>query len=91
MASETKSSKVFSLEGRGLKLDTAADVEKYIKPLRDMEDIEEIRLLGNTLGMEACEALGEVLKTKKTLQVSFYCLCDEISTHLPILLGCKLG
>jgi Ran GTPase-activating protein 1 len=62
-------SKIFSLEGKGLKLDTKEDVEKHIKPLRDMNDVEEIRLLGNTLGVEACKVLGEVLETKKTLQV----------------------
>ena len=62
--------KIFSLEGKGLKLDTAADVEAHIKPLREMEDVEEVRFLGNTLGVEACKVLGEVLETKKTLQVS---------------------
>lgn len=60
--------KVFSLEGKCLKLDSAADVEAHIKPLVDMQDVEEIRLLGNTLGVEACKRLGEVLETKKTLQ-----------------------
>ncbi|KAE8441545.1 hypothetical protein EG329_004853 [Mollisiaceae sp. DMI_Dod_QoI] len=62
--------KVFSLEGKGLKLDTAVDVEAHIKPLVEMQDVEEIRLLGNTLGVEACKRLGEVLETKKTLQVA---------------------
>jgi Ran GTPase-activating protein 1 len=70
MAPDTKSTKIFSLEGKGLKLDTAADVEAHIKPLREIEDIEEIRLQGNTLGVEACKVLGEVLETKKTLQVT---------------------
>jgi Ran GTPase-activating protein 1 len=65
--------KIFSLEGKGLKLDTAADVEAHIKPLRDTEDVEEVRFLGNTLGVEACKVLGEVLKTKKSLQVRSYC------------------
>jgi len=61
--------KIFSLEGRGLKLDTAADVEAHIKPLKEMNEVEEVRFLGNTLGIEACKAIGEVLETKKTLQV----------------------
>jgi Ran GTPase-activating protein 1 len=61
--------KLFSLEGKALKLDTAADVELHIKALREMNDVEEIRLQGNTLGIEACKVLGEVLETKKTLQV----------------------
>ncbi|KAN0110407.1 RNI-like protein [Hyaloscypha variabilis] len=62
--------KIFSLEGKGLKLDTKEDVEVHIKNLREMQDVEEIRLLGNTLGVEACKVLGEVLETKKTLQVA---------------------
>jgi len=64
------SKKIFSLEGKGLKLDTAADLEPHIESLRSMSDVEEVRFLGNTLGVEACKALGEVLETKKSLQVS---------------------
>ena len=63
-------SKVFSLEGKGLKLDTAQDIEPHIAPLIAMDDVEEVRFLGNTLGVGACERLGEVLATKKTLKVS---------------------
>ena len=63
------STKIFSLEGKGLKLDNAVDVESHIKPLREMTDVEEVRLLGNTLGIEACKIIGEVLETKKSLQV----------------------
>jgi len=65
MATNTK---LFSLEGKGLKLDTAADVEAHIKPLRE-HDVEEVRFQGNTLGVEACKVLGEVLQTKKNLEV----------------------
>lgn len=67
-----KPTKIFSLEGKGLKLDTAKDLEPHIKSLREMSDVEEIRLLGNTLGVEACKVLGEVLETKKSLQVSLF-------------------
>lgn len=63
-------SKVFSLEGKALKLDTAQDLEAHIAPLRASDDVEEVRILGNTLGVEACKLLGEVLATKKTLKVS---------------------
>jgi len=66
MASSTK---IFSLEGKGLKLDTAEDVEAHIADLRAMDDVEEIRLLGNTLGVGACKLLGEVLSSKKSLRV----------------------
>ncbi|KKA27513.1 hypothetical protein TD95_001826 [Thielaviopsis punctulata] len=64
----TVSAKVFSLEGKGLKLDSAADIEPYIAPLREMADVEEVKLLGNTFGIEACKALGQVLATKNTLK-----------------------
>ncbi|OAA68462.1 ran GTPase activating protein 1 [Niveomyces insectorum RCEF 264] len=62
--------KVFSLEGKGLKLDTAADLEPHIAELLTADDIEEVRLLGNTFGVGACKRLGEVLATKKNLQVA---------------------
>ncbi|ATY62445.1 ran GTPase activating protein 1 [Cordyceps militaris CM01] len=63
------SKKIFSLEGKGLKLTTAADVEPHIAALR-ANDVEEVHLLGNSLGIEACKVLGEVLATKKNLQVA---------------------
>ncbi|KAI6087894.1 RNI-like protein [Hypoxylon rubiginosum] len=62
--------KVFSLEGRVLKIDTAQDLEAHIGPLQAMEDVEEVRILGNTLGVEACKLLGEVLATKKSLKIA---------------------
>ncbi|RSL66716.1 hypothetical protein CEP54_003611 [Fusarium duplospermum] len=64
------SDKLFTLEGKGLKLDTAADLEPHIAPLRAQDDVEEVRLLGNTLGVGACKLLGEVLATKKGLRVA---------------------
>ncbi len=64
------STKIFSLEGRSLKLDTAEDLEPHIATLRAMDDLEEVHILGNTLGVGACKLLGEVLATKKTLKVS---------------------
>jgi len=60
--------KLSSLEAKGLKLDTADDVEAHIADLR-ANDVEEVRLLGNTLGVGACKLLGEVLATKKNLRV----------------------
>ncbi|KAF4123936.1 Ran GTPase-activating protein 1 [Geosmithia morbida] len=66
----TDSKKIFSLEGKGLKLDTEADLEPHIAPLREQDDVEEVRLLGNTLGVGACKLLGEVLATKKGLKIA---------------------
>ncbi|KAH7328622.1 hypothetical protein B0I35DRAFT_473306 [Stachybotrys elegans] len=61
---------LFSLEGKGLKLDSAADIESHIAALRANDAVEEVRLLGNTYGVEACRVLGEVLATKKSLKVA---------------------
>lgn len=64
------SNKIFSLEGKGLKLDTTQDIEPHIKDLKENNDVEEVRLLGNTLGIGASEALAKVLETKKKLQIA---------------------
>ncbi|WPH00055.1 Ran GTPase-activating protein [Acrodontium crateriforme] len=60
--------KVFSLKGQALKLDTAADLEKHIKPLQDSSDVEEVHIEGNTIGVGAAEALAKILETKHTLR-----------------------
>lgn len=74
------SEKLFSLEGKGLKLTTAEDIEPHIKALQENDAVEEVRFLGNTLGIEACEALAKVLETKKSLKVClpFSCICVDI-------------
>lgn len=61
---------VFSLEGQGLKLDTAADIEPHIKPLHDATNIVEVRLLGNTLGVGASEALAKALESQRHLEIA---------------------
>jgi hypothetical protein len=64
-------SKVFSIQGRGLHLDTAADIEPHLRDLRAVRDtVEEIHLGGNTLGVEASLALSKVLKELTALKVS---------------------
>ncbi|KAJ2357230.1 Ran GAP Rna1, partial [Coemansia erecta] len=62
--------RIYSLEGKGLKLTTAEDIEPYLAELRAHPNLEELRLNGNTLGAEACKALASVLKTKTTLKVA---------------------
>lgn len=67
---KTHDTSVFSLAGKGLKLDTAADVEPYLQSLRDQEGLEVLILSGNTIGVGAAQALAEVIKTKKNLKVA---------------------
>lgn len=57
----------FSLHGRGLRLDTAADIAPLLAPL-DPATLEEIHLGGNTLGVDAANALAAFLQQTKVLK-----------------------
>ena len=46
-------SRVFSIEGRGLKLETAEDVQDFVNSILEIEDLEQVTLSGNTFGVEA--------------------------------------
>ncbi|KAJ1923348.1 Ran GAP Rna1 [Tieghemiomyces parasiticus] len=61
---------VYSLEGKGLKLTTAADIEPYLAEIRDVPTLELLQLNGNTIGPEAAKALADVLKTKSSIKVA---------------------
>ncbi|KAJ1673718.1 Ran GAP Rna1 [Spiromyces aspiralis] len=65
----TSDSRIFSIEGRGLTLTTAEDIKEWIEAIHNVQDLEEIRLNGNTIGVEAAEALAQVLNSKPTLRV----------------------
>lgn len=58
---------VFSVEGRGIKFNTAADIAPFLDDLKD--DVVEIRLSGNTFGVEASQALAAKLRNKAKLEV----------------------
>jgi Ran GTPase-activating protein 1 len=66
------SAKVFSLQGKSLKLDSRSDIEPHLKDV-DPTVVEEIHLGGNTIGVEAARALAEVLEKTTVLKV-----CGEI-------------
>lgn len=78
-------SKIFSLVGQGLKLDTKADIQQHLEKLDQITDLEEIHLGGNTLGVEACQALADVLKNKKTLKVADFAdiFTGRLITEIP--------
>lgn len=64
------SSKSFSILGKNLKANTRADIEPYLVELRGLKDVEEVHFGGNSLGVEACQAIAEVLQVTKSLKVS---------------------
>ncbi|KAJ5219950.1 Ran GTPase-activating protein 1 [Penicillium chermesinum] len=88
--------KIFSLDGKGLKLDTAEDIEAHIKPLTESTDYTEIHFGGNTLGIGASERLAAVLATQKNLEVADFAdiftsrLLSEIPPALKALLNAIL-
>ena len=88
---------IFSLANKSLRLNTAADLEPHISPLRELPSITEIHLNGNTLGVPACESLAPILCTKSSLQVANLAdiftsrLLSEIPTALSALLTSLLN
>lgn len=62
------SSKVLSLHGKALKLDSRADIEPWLKDV-DPTILEEIHLGGNTIGVDASKALAEFLEKTSVLKV----------------------
>jgi hypothetical protein len=62
--------KEFSILSLNIRANTSSDLEPHLTRLREMDDVEIVRLGGNSLGVEACEELAKVLKDKKSLKVS---------------------
>ncbi|RKO92071.1 hypothetical protein BDK51DRAFT_11404, partial [Blyttiomyces helicus] len=58
-----------SIEGRSLKLNSAADVQPFVDSINAIHGLTEIRLSGNTFGVEAARAIAAALKDKHELRV----------------------
>lgn len=54
---------VFSLAGKGLKIDTAEDVDEHIGSLASSTTVTHVDLSGNTLGVGACAAFATIFVT----------------------------
>ncbi|WFC98435.1 Ran GAP Rna1 [Malassezia yamatoensis] len=76
---------VFSLEGQNLKLDTKEDIAPYIQQLEKLDPLHEVHLGGNTLGVGACTAVAEVLRTKTQLKVADFAdiFTGRLITEIP--------
>ena len=64
----SSSIRVFSLQGKSLKLDSRSDIEPYLNDV-DPTLIEEIHLGGNTIGVEAAKSLADFLAKATVLKV----------------------
>ncbi|KAK7015157.1 Ran GAP Rna1 [Paramarasmius palmivorus] len=62
-------SRVVNLRNQGLKLESAAAIDDLFKGI-DLADVEEVILTGNTLGVDAAEGLGNVLRKMTKLKVA---------------------
>ncbi|KAL8768553.1 MAG: hypothetical protein Q9209_005238 [Squamulea sp. 1 TL-2023] len=61
------SNSTFSLEGRGLKLDTEDDAKSHTQDIKSTTTYKHISLSGNTIGAPACTALAPLLSTQTSL------------------------
>uniref|UniRef100_A0A3B4X831 Ran GTPase activating protein 1b n=1 Tax=Seriola lalandi dorsalis TaxID=1841481 RepID=A0A3B4X831_SERLL len=58
-----------SYKGLGLKLDNAESVEELVREIEQYQGLRALRLEGNTVGVEAAQAIAKALESKDLLQV----------------------
>ncbi|XP_056263587.1 ran GTPase-activating protein 1a isoform X2 [Pseudoliparis swirei] len=61
-----------SYKGQGKKLDDAESVEEMVKEIQDFEDLQALRLEGNTVGVEAAKAIAKALETKSKFKRCYW-------------------
>ncbi|ESK95236.1 ran gtpase-activating protein 1 [Moniliophthora roreri MCA 2997] len=81
------SAAIFSLQGRGLKLDSRDDMAKQLNGI-DAAKIEEIHLGGNTIGVDASLELAEFLKKAINIKVADFAdiFTGRLITEIPAAL-----
>ncbi|XP_073684238.1 ran GTPase-activating protein 1b isoform X1 [Garra rufa] len=57
-----------SYKGRGLKLDNAESVKEIVQKIEQCQGLQSLRLEGNTLGVEAAQAIAKALEVKRELE-----------------------
>ncbi|KAJ6461993.1 hypothetical protein C8R47DRAFT_1327265 [Mycena vitilis] len=79
--------RVFSLEGKGLKLNSRADIEPWLAHA-DPTKIEEIHFGGNTLGVDASLALAEFLAKTTVLKIADFAdiFTGRLISEIPLAL-----
>lgn len=61
-----------SYKGQSLKLDDAQSAEKIVKEIQDFEGLQALRLEGNTVGVEAAQAIAKALETKSEFKRCYW-------------------
>lgn len=76
----------YSIAGKQIKFDSAADIEPYLQQLAAKEKITKIDFSGNTIGIDASEALSKALLQHKDsiVEVDFSDLyTGRLNTEIP--------
>ncbi|KAF5905995.1 ran GTPase-activating protein 1-like [Clarias magur] len=61
-----------SYKGQGLKLDNADSVKDIVKAIREFEGLRALRLEGNTVGVEAAQAIAKALEDKCDFECCYW-------------------
>ncbi|XP_058260919.1 ran GTPase-activating protein 1a [Hemibagrus wyckioides] len=61
-----------SYKSQGLKLDNAESVQEIVKAIREFEGLRALRLEGNTVGVEAAQAIAKALEDKRDFQCCYW-------------------
>jgi Ran GTPase-activating protein 1 len=63
---------VYSIEGKSLKLNTAEDVKQFCEEIKALKGLTEIKLSGNTFGVDAAKAIAQAMRDQEELRVFQY-------------------
>ncbi|KAF7648751.1 hypothetical protein LDENG_00152320 [Lucifuga dentata] len=61
-----------SYKGQGRKLNDAESVEDMVKQIQDFQGLQALRLEGNTVGLEAAQAIAKALETKSEFERCYW-------------------
>ncbi|XP_061568044.1 ran GTPase-activating protein 1a isoform X2 [Cololabis saira] len=61
-----------SYKGQGRKLDDAQSVAEIVKEIQDFDGLQALRLEGNTVGVEATQAIAKALETKSDFKRCYW-------------------
>lgn len=76
----------YSLAGKQLKFDTASDIEKYVAEIEQVKGLTHLDISGNTIGIEASEALSKAILSHKDsiVEVNFSDIyTGRLNTEIP--------
>lgn len=69
---QVKEDHIVSFEGKGLKLDDASTAEDILQAIELCPNMQTLCLAGNTLGVEASQAISSALQSRPTLKFALW-------------------